>query len=139
MNSVILSGNLASEVKTRTTGSGVSTATFRLAVQRKFSNKQGERETDFFDVVVWRKTAEFCGKYLTKGRKVIVNGSLQTRSYDASDGTKRYVTEIVADDVEFADSKQNGAGNGNTGAANNYPRQNNGGFTPVADDEPLPF
>lgn len=138
MNMVILSGNLATDVNSRTTSGGVATATFRLAVQRRFSNKQGERETDFFDVVVWRQTAEFCGKYLSKGRKVIVQGSLQTRSYDASDGTKRYVTEIVAENVEFADGKQNG---GNAAPANNHSqpaRQSNGGFTEV-DDAELPF
>lgn len=138
MNTVILSGNLASDVRTRTTASGVNTATFRLAVQRRFSNNQGERETDFFDVVVWRQTADFCGKYLSKGRKVNVKGSIQTRSYDAQDGTKRHVTEIVADEVEFADSKPNGAGNGNTAPATTRPGQGNGGFTEV-DDAELPF
>lgn len=138
MNTVILSGNLATDVNTRTTSSGVATASFRLAVQRRFSNKQGERETDFFDIVVWRQTADFCGKYLSKGRKVTLKGSLQTRTYDASDGSKRYVTEIVADEVEFADSKPNGAGNGNAAPANNRPKQSNGGFTEV-DDAELPF
>lgn len=138
MNQVFLSGNLASDVKMRTTSSGVNTASFRLAVQRRFSNKQGERETDFFDIVVWRQTADFCGKYLSKGRKVIVKGSLRARSYDDSDGTKRYVTEVVADEVEFADSKKD-AGNGNVAATNSYIRQRSGGFTPVPDNEPLPF
>lgn len=136
MNLVILSGNIASDVKTATTGSGIQKAVFRLAVQRRFSGKQGERETDFFDIVTWRQTAEFCGKYLSKGRKVSVKGSVQNRSYEAQDGSKRYVTEIVADEVEFADSKPNGAGN--AAPVGNQPRQNNGGFTEV-DDEELPF
>lgn len=136
MNLTILSGNLASDVELRTTGSGITKASFRLAVRRNFSNKQGERETDFFDIVAWRQTADFCGKYLTKCRKVTLKGSLQTRTYDASDGSKRHVTEIVAEEVEFADSKPNGAGN--AVPAGNRPRQNYGGFTEVDDGE-LPF
>ena len=75
-------------------------STFRIAVQRRFANAQGVREADFLTVVAWRQTAEFCNKYLLKGRKVAVEGSVQVRSYDAQDGSKRYVTEIIADSVE---------------------------------------
>ena len=104
MNKVILIGNLAADPELRRTPSDVPVCTFRLAVQRRFSNQQGVREADFFTVVVWRQQAENCAKYLAKGRKCAVVGSLQTRSYDAQDGTKRYVTEVVADEVEFLSS-----------------------------------
>ena len=101
MNKAILIGNLANDPESRTTQSGIAQCTFRLAVQRRFANAQGVREADFLTIVCWRQTAELCARYLSKGRKVAVEGSIQTRSYDAQDGTKRYVTEIVADNVEF--------------------------------------
>lgn len=103
MNKVILIGNLAADPEMRNTQSGIAQCTLRLAVQRRFANQQGVREADFFQVVCWRQTAEFCARYLSKGRKIAVEGSLQTRSYDAQDGSKRYVTEIIADNVEFCD------------------------------------
>lgn len=106
MNKVILIGNLAADPESRTTQSGVAQCTLRLAVQRRFADKQtGERAADFFNVVCWRQTAEFAARYLSKGRKIAVEGSLQTRSYDAQDGSKRYVTEVIADNVEFCDSR----------------------------------
>ena len=97
MNKVFLIGNLTKDPDVRTTGSGTSVCTFRIAVQRRFANQQGERASDFFDVVAWRQLADLCGRYLAKGRKVAVVGELQNRSYDAKDVTKRYVTEVVAD------------------------------------------
>ena len=134
MNKVIMIGNLAADPETRTTQSGVTQCTLRLAVQRRFANQQtGKRESDFFNVICWRNTAEFAAKYLTKGRKIAVEGSLQTRSYDAQDGSKRYVTEIIADNVEFCDSRQEGAQSGTQAAT-----AQEGGFTEVDDDE-LPF
>lgn len=105
MNKVILIGNLANDPEARTTQSGVSQSTFRLAVQRKYANAQGVREADFLTVVAWRSTADFCNAYLTKGRKIAVEGSIQTRSYDAQDGSKRYVTEIIAAGVEALGGK----------------------------------
>ena len=133
MNKVILIGNLAADPESRTTQSGLAQCTLRLAVQRRFANQQGQRESDFFNIVCFRQTAEFCAKFLSKGRKVAVEGSLQTRSYEAQDGSKRYVTEVLADNVEFCDSKPEGA---QTGAQ--APTQRQGGFTEVDDDE-LPF
>ena len=108
MNKAILIGNLANDPESRTTASGIAQCTFRLAVQRRFANAQGVREADFFPIVCWRQTAELCARYLSKGRKVAVEGSIQTRSYDAQDGTKRYVTEIIADNVEFLGSRDDG-------------------------------
>ena len=112
MNKAILIGNLANDPESRTTASGIAQCTFRLAVQRRFANAQGVREADFLTIVCWRQTAELCARYLSKGRKVAVEGSIQTRSYDAQDGTKRYVTEIIADNVEFLGSREDGARSG---------------------------
>lgn len=131
MNKVILIGNLASDPESRTTQSGIAQCSFRLAVQRRFKGANGERETDFLPVVCWRQTAEFAQRYLAKGRKVAVEGSIQTRSYDAQDGSKRYVTEIIADSVEAVGGREDGARKPESA-------QQNGGFTEVDDDE-LPF
>ena len=130
MNRVILIGNLANDPESRTTQSGIAQCSFRIAVQRRFKGANGERETDFLPVVCWRQTAEFAQRYLAKGRKVAVEGSIQTRSYDAQDGSKRYVTEIIADSVEAVGGRDDGA---------QKPAQNRQeGFTDVNDDE-LPF
>lgn len=134
MNKVILIGRLANDPESRTTQSGLSTCSFRLAVQRRFANSQGVKEADFINIVAWRQLAELCAKYLTKGRKVAVEGSLQTRSYDAQDGSKRYVTEVNADVVEFLESSKESGQNG-TQAAQGASAD---GFTEVEDDE-LPF
>ena len=143
MNKVILIGNLANDPEAFTTQSGISRSTFRIAVQRRFANAQGVREADFLTVVAWRQTADFCNRYLSKGRKVAVEGSIQTRSYDAQDGTKRYVTEIVADNVEFLSPNQQGEQRPRSADVPLPPEPNftpasNGGFTEVEDDE-LPF
>ncbi len=101
MNKVIMIGNLTRDPEVNTTGSGITYCRFSIAVNRNFANASGEREADFFNVVTWRGLAENCGKYLAKGRKVAVSGRLESRSYDDKEGVKRYVTEIIADDVEF--------------------------------------
>ena len=121
MNKVILIGNLANDPEAFTTQSGISRSTFRIAVQRRFANAQGVREADFFTIVAWRQTADFCNRYLTKGRKVAVEGSVQNRSYDAQDGSKRYVTEIIADSVEALGSRNEEGG---------QPRNYDNGFAP---------
>ena len=144
MNKVIMIGNLASDPEPFTTQSGISRSTFRVAVQRRFANAQGVREADFFTVIAWRQTADFCNRYLTKGRKVAVEGSIQNRSYDAQDGSKRYVTEIIADSVEAVGGRDEAQGqarprdNGPTPppAQPAGPAMND--FTEVEDDE-LPF
>lgn len=138
MNKAILIGRLATDVEARTTQSGIQQCSFRLAVQRRFANAQGEREADFLPVVCWRQTAEACAMYLSKGRKVAVEGSIQTRSYDAQDGSKRYVTEIIAEHVEFIGGADKPA---QTGAQSTTAQANgaDGGFTPVDDTDELPF
>ena len=141
MNKAILIGNLTRDPETTTTSSGIAKCNFTVAVQRRFANAQGVREADFIPVVCWRQTAELCARYLSKGRKVAVEGSIQTRTYDAQDGTKRYVTEIVADSVEFLGSREEG-GRQSIDAPAPAPRASapasNGAFTEVDDDE-LPF
>lgn len=106
MNKVILIGNLSKDPELSTTTSGISVCKFDIAVQRRFENANGEREADFFKIIVWRGLADNCARFLSKGKKAAVVGSLQTRTYDDKDGVKRYVTEIVADEVEFLSPKQ---------------------------------
>lgn len=108
MNSVILCGRLTKDPEKRVTQTGLSVASFTLAVDRR-KDANGNRVTDFFNCTAWRQTADFVCQYFTKGRKALVRGSLQNREYQAQDGTNRRVTEIVADEVEFADSKPEGA------------------------------
>ncbi len=105
MNKVMLIGNLTKDPDVRTTSGGASVTTLSIAVNRRFKDKSGERVTDYFRVVAWNKLADICGKYLVKGSKVSVSGELQTKDYEAKDGTKRYVTEILADEVEFLTPK----------------------------------
>jgi single-strand DNA-binding protein len=106
MNKVILIGNLTRDTELRQTPNGVSVCTFSIAVSRDYTNSDGSKETDFFNIVVWREKGENCAKYLKKGKKVAVVGSLQNRSYEDNDGAKRYVTEVIASDVEFLSPKE---------------------------------
>lgn len=101
MNKVILIGNLTKDPELTKTNSDISVCRFSLAVTRRW----GTNETDFFNVVAWRGQADNCSKYLRKGSKVAISGSIQTRTYDANDGSKKYVTEIVADEVQFLSTK----------------------------------
>ena len=101
MNKVILVGNLTRDPELTETPSGVAVCRFAIAVSRDYANADGTRETDFFNITVWRGRAENCGKYLKKGNKVAVVGSLQNRSYEDKDGIKRNVTDVVANEVEF--------------------------------------
>jgi len=140
MNKIIVTGNIAREPESRTTQSGVSVCTFTVAVQRTVKNANGTYDADFLPVVAWRQTADYVARYLHKGSKVAVEGSVQTRSYDAQDGSKRYVTEIIADRVEGLDRREN---NDNRSvsrpaqqAAPQQPAAND--FTEVEDDS-LPF
>lgn len=106
MNKAELIGRTTKEVELTTTTSGVNVAKFTLAVQRKFKTADGEYESDFINVVAWRNTADFIQKYVKKGDRIGIVGSIQTRTYDAQDGTKRYVTEVVADEVDLLSPKE---------------------------------
>ena len=136
MNQVILIGNLAADPESRTTQSGIACCTFRLAVQRKFKNAEGQREADFINCVAWRQCAELCSKYLAKGRKVGITGSLQTRTYQAQDGSKRYATEVIVDQVEFLTARNEAA---ETASPTSEAQQASDQFVPVDDDDKLPF
>ncbi len=105
MNKVFLIGRLVRDPELRYTSSNIPVATFSLAVNRNFTGQNGERETDFINIVVWRKQAENCKNYINQGSQVAIDGRIQTRSYDDQNGQKRYVTEVVADNVQFLDTK----------------------------------
>jgi single-strand DNA-binding protein len=105
MNKVILIGRLTKDTELTTTTSGVSIAKNTLAVNRKFKNADGNYETDFINIVAWRNLADLLHRYRKKGDRVGIVGSIQTRSYDAPDGSKRYVTEVIAEEVEFLSEK----------------------------------
>ena len=121
MNKVFLIGRLTRDPELRYTGSNTAVATFSLAVNRNFANQNGEREADFINIVVWRKQAENVKNYLSQGSQVAIDGRIQTRSYDDNNGQKRYVTEVVADNVEFLGSKSSQSNSGNT---NNFANNN---------------
>lgn len=108
MNKVFLSGRLTAAPEARTTQGGLSVCSFTLAVDRTFKDADGNKQTDFIKIIAWRATADLCVKYLTKGSKIIVMGSMQARSYETQDGSKRHVTEVIADVVEFVETKPKG-------------------------------
>ena len=132
MNKCILIGNLTKDPELTTTTNGVAVCRFAIAVSRRYSNADGERETDFLNIVVWRSLGENCHKFLKKGSKVGVVGNIQSRSYDAADGTKRYVTEIVAEEVEFLSTRNADDGARTSGSEEVAKLQ------PI-DDDGLPF
>ena len=106
MNKVILVGNIARDIEFRTTQSGIGVASFTIACNRRYVDKiSGQREADFISCVAFKQTAEFISKYFEKGMKIAVVGSLQTRNYDAQDGSKRYVTEVLVEEAEFVTPK----------------------------------
>ncbi|MBQ9355135.1 MAG: single-stranded DNA-binding protein [Clostridia bacterium] len=105
-NKVFLIGNLCKNPELTETPNGVAVCKFSIAVNRDYANANGEKETDFFNITAWRKTAENCGKYLKKGHKVAVFGALQNRTYDDKEGVKHTITDIVANEVEFLTPKQ---------------------------------
>ncbi|RMC50844.1 single-stranded DNA-binding protein [Lactobacillus sp. ESL0225] len=155
INRTVLTGRLTRDPELRTTGSGISVATFTLAVDRQYTNAQGEREADFISCVIWRKAAENFCNFTSKGSLVGIDGRIQTRSYDDQNGQKVYVTEVVVDSFSLLESKkdrQNSAntGNdggysssgGNTGNSNNSapqdPFSGSGDTIDISDDD-LPF
>ena len=112
MNKVILIGRLARDPEMRTTMSGMNVTRFTVAVTRTYQDQNGERTADFINCVAWRKQAENIAKYCTKGTQVAIDGRIQTGSYDAQDGSKRYTTDIICDNVTFLGSKNdNNSGN----------------------------
>jgi single-strand DNA-binding protein len=116
MNRVDLIGRLVRDPELRMTNNGIAVTSFRLAVDREFTDQNGQHGADFIDIVCWRKQAENVNKYMTKGRRLAVSGRLQTRNYESQDGQKRTAVEVVADHVEFIDW---GTGNQATGGTHN--------------------
>lgn len=131
MNKVILVGRLCQDPEIRYTQSGKAVANFSLAVSRRAGQNE---QTDFIPIVVWEKLAEICGNNLSKGRRILVEGHLQIRSYEAQDGSKRRVAEVVAQNVEFLDSKK-----GETSGAGTAEKHEGFGFGPSVPDEEIPF
>ncbi len=139
MNKVILIGNLVKDPELATTNSGVSVCRFSLAVQRRFATADNGPQADFLNIVVWRGLAENCHKFLKKGSKCCVTGRIQISSYEASDGTKRYTTDIVADDVEFLNSKSSTDGvDMSSSKPTSAPKADTAELEPI-DDDSLPF
>ena len=135
MNRVILMGRLVRDVEQRTTQSGLSTCSFTVAVDRKYKGADGQKQTDFINCVAWRQTAEFICKYFSKGNRILLNGSIQTRTWDDQDGKKHYATEVLVEDVEFCESKRNAS----TDEAG-YNDGTNDSYIPLdEDDEGVPF
>ena len=139
MNKVILLGRLTKDVETRYTQTNNSlVATFTLAVNRRFAKEGEERQTDFINIVAWGKTGEFSSKYFKKGLQVAVVGRLQSRSYEDNNGQKKYVTEVIAEEVYFADS--NNRQTADTSILNspvNTQTEDDGTF--MSEDSDLPF
>ncbi|MFO7813031.1 MAG: single-stranded DNA-binding protein [Pelovirga sp.] len=110
VNKVILVGNLGKDPELRYTPSGTAVATFSLATTERYKDRDGQRQekTEWHNIVAWRQLAEICGKFLHKGKQVYIEGKIQTRSYDDRDGNKRYITEIVVDQMQMLGSKDDG-------------------------------
>ena len=133
-------GRLVADPELRQTPNGVSVITFTVAVDRNYSRDR-ERQTDFIDVVAWRQTAEFVSKYFSKGKMIIVEGSIQTRSYEDRNGNKRRAVEVVADNVQFGESKSaGGSQQGPPEPAVSYASGDVGDFSEMSSDsDDLPF
>lgn len=140
LNKVFLQGRLTADPELRHTTNGVAMASFRLAVDRDFKDKEtGERKADFVSVVAWRQTAEFVSRFFTKGRMAIVEGKLQTRDYTDRDGNRRFVTEVVADNVYFGDSKKDDHGEATNRQRYEAAAAPEAQFEEIGDEEELPF
>ena len=146
LNRVVLVGRLVADPELRYTSSGVAVANFRLAVNRPFTSESGEREADFINCVIWRKPAENLANYQRKGNLIGIDGRIQTRSYEGQDGKRVYITEIVAESVQFLEFNKNEGEstrsnqNANTGQtkANDNPFENQGEPMDIKDHD-LPF
>ena len=139
MNKAILVGRLTKDPELKTTGSGVNVCSFTIAVNRRFRNAEGNYDADFINCVAWRQQAEFLSRFFAKGRMVGVVGSIQTRNYDREDGQRVYVTEVVADEISFVDSKsQSDSAPANTNTNSNSFGADDG-FIPMPADDDLPF
>lgn len=138
LNKIIAAGRLTATPELKMTPSGTPVTNFTLACERDFKDSNGEKGTDFIEVVCWRNTAEFVSKYFSKGRMAIVSGRLQVRPYTDRDGNKRKAAEIVAESIYFGDAKLNEEVQKTEHTLNLTPQDANHGLEPI-DDEDLPF
>ena len=143
INHAVIMGRLTTDPELRTTQSGVSVTSFTVAVERSFKSG-GERQTDFINCVAWRNTADFVSNYFRKGQMIAVEGSIQTRNYEDSNGNKRYVVEIVANNVSFCGSKNENAGSvaapsQDSAPAASYQSTDAGSFSVLPDEESQAF
>lgn len=142
MNRVILIGRFTKDVELKSTPQGTSVCTFTLAVDRRFQKQGTERQADFISCVAWRNTADFISKYFRKGDPICVEGSIQSRSWDGTDGQRHYVTEVVVENASFLPARKNGTADGVPLPGDPGPVgiPGGGGFAPMDDDEDgLPF
>ena len=140
LNKIILMGRLTRDPELRRTQSGTAVASFTLAVDRDYKPQDGERETDFIDIVAWRGTGEFVSKYFTKGRMAVVEGRLQVRDWKDKDGNKRRSTEVIADNVYFADSKRSESNDNQKENFNALSGRLNDDFVPISEEDgEIPF
>lgn len=147
LNQVVLIGRLTKDPELRYTPSGVAVAQFTLAVDRPFTNQEGEREADFIPIVVWKAVAENVANYVKKGHQIAVTGRIQVRNYEKNEGRRVYVTEVIGHNVQFLNTPSNGSSSQN-GNSNNHQSStsstNNRGTNPAGDgwnisDDDLPF
>lgn len=145
LNKVILMGRLTKDPELKYTANNIAVVSFTIAVDRNFARQGEQRQTDFINIVAWRTTAEFVAKYFTKGQLLALSGSIQTRTWDDQEGKRHYVTEVVADEVYFAESKRDSQQSGYN--APPMPKQSQPAAKPqpsadfeiIPDDDELPF
>lgn len=136
LNRVVLMGRLVSDPELKTTATGISVTSFRIAVERSYVKSGEERKADFFDIVCWRNSAEFVCRYFHKGSMIAIDGQIQSRTYQAKDSTNRYITEVVASSVSFTGEKQNQNSNAyqqSTAQPSQQQSQNSAATQPVQD------
>ncbi len=140
-NLVVLIGYLVADPELKNTQNGIPVTSFRIGVTRRYT--QGEQQTDFIDIVCWRKNAEFVTKYFTKGKPILVRGTLQTRTWTDNNNNKRYTTEVVADEVTFVGRKDDASSGGGMSSAPQVPNygtpKTDGSFEELSADDELPF
>lgn len=137
MNKVILIGNLTKDPELRYTPNGVAVATFTIAINRPRTNQAGEREADFINIVAWQKLADLCASYLRKGRQAAIEGRLQTRSYDNKEGKRVFVTEVVAENVQFLGGRREQDNPTSSNGGNLGSGFSDSGFDPFGNGKPI--
>ena len=141
LNVVVLMGRLTADPEVKTTASGISVCSFSVAVDRNYSSQTAERQTDFINIVAWRQTAEFITKYFSKGSMIGIEGSIQTRKYTDKEGKNRTAFEVIANNVQFVESKKDGGSSAGGDIAPSFSNAGSNEFVEIdnAGDDDLPF